>query len=136
MEIATPAYHLFDRNSDAERERGLAREPGDVTRRERRVYCARCRLPITTHQERISVNGAHEHNFTNPHGLHFHIGCFRDAPGCGTTGVATMEYTWFPGYAWRIAHCAQCETHLGWLFGSPTDSFYGLILDRLISAVR
>ncbi len=133
MDVVAP-YYFFDRKSDPERERELVRERRQLPAHEHRLFCARCRRVITTQDQRITVNGSHDHHCTNPHGLEFHIGCLGEARGCGASGAATMEYTWFHGYAWRMAHCAQCQTHLGWLFGSPTDSFYGLILDRLTTS--
>lgn len=129
-----PCYHLFDRESDAKRERRLADAKAASPQRAPNLLCARCRHPITAPDQRIDVNGAHAHTCTNPHGLTFHIGCFRDAPGCAPFGAATTEHTWFPGYAWRIADCASCGVHLGWLFTSTADRFHGLIVDRLIAA--
>ena len=31
---------------------------------------------------------------------------------------ASTEDSWFPGYAWRVASCGECASHLGWLFTS------------------
>jgi len=129
-----PSYHLFDRDSDSRRENKLARKTTTVPQRAPRLLCARCRHPITDNDQRIDVNGSHAHTYTNPNGITFNIGCFRDAPGCAAIGAATTEYTWFPGYAWRIAECAKCGAHLGWQFTSPADGFFGLIVDRLIAA--
>ncbi|CAL7937660.1 unnamed protein product [Xylocopa violacea] len=28
----------------------------------------------------------------------------------------SIEYTWFPGYAWIVAMCKNCDTHMGWKF--------------------
>ena len=28
----------------------------------------------------------------------------------------TTADSWFPGYGWTITHCANCYSHLGWLF--------------------
>ena len=132
-EILVPSYHFFDRKNDAERERRLLRELADVPERTTRLFCVRCRHLITAQEQRIDVNGAHRHTCTNPHGLTFDIGCFREAPGCAALGEATTEFTWFPGYAWRIADCAKCGAHLGWSFTSLGGGFYGLILNRLTS---
>ncbi|HEX9812571.1 MAG TPA: cereblon family protein [Burkholderiales bacterium] len=134
MEHAVSPYFFFDPERDNERQRRSAWQIDDAAERERRLFCARCRSPITSLDLRIAVNGQHAHSCTNPHGLHFHIGCFRQAPGCAAFGAATTEYTWFPGYAWRVADCARCGVHLGWSFASSSDSFYGLIIDRLTSA--
>jgi hypothetical protein len=101
--------------------------------RDRRLYCAACRHPITHQDERISVQGGIEHVFTNPYGLTFRIACFREAAGCRETGVATAEHTWFRGYRWRIALCGACGVHLGWSYASGADRFHGLIVDRLTS---
>lgn len=37
-------------------------------------------------------------------------------------GDPTEEHTWFPGYAWRMAHCRACQRHLGWGFSPVTPS--------------
>jgi len=95
------------------------------------LRCARCGHFITRPAEGISVNGSHRHTFVNPHGLMFEIGCFQAAPGCAHLGRATGEFTWFPGYQWRVAVCAGCLFHLGWRFVSSGTSFHGLILDHL-----
>lgn len=98
------------------------------------IVCRQCNYIITKPEERIQVNGSHQHTFANPNGLIFEIGCFQTAKGCGYTGQATEEYTWFSGYSWRIAVCGKCLTHLGWLFSSSMGSsrFYGLILNKLV----
>lgn len=102
--------------------------------RDQRLYCAACAHPITRRQAAISVQGAHQHRFTNPHGITFHIGCYGEAAGCRQAGEATEEHTWFPAHAWRIAVCAECRIHLGWAFHTPDGRcFFGLIVDRLAS---
>ena len=97
----------------------------------RAIRCAACRHPVTTERERVEVHGAHEHRRVNPSGLDFHVGCFARAPGCAAQGEPTQHWTWFPGYAWRIALCACCGAHLGWAF-SGAGTFHGLILARLL----
>lgn len=124
---------FFDPERDPARERRERARAELDEHREERLYCAACRHPITRQDQRISVQGGQEHVFTNPLGMTFHIACFREATGCHATGIATAEHTWFPGYRWRIALCAACETHLGWLYVSGADRFHGLILDRLTS---
>ena len=42
--------------------------------------------------------------------------------------------SWFPGYVWSILVCttangSEGQTHIGWKFTGPTDSFYGVIVD-------
>ncbi len=79
------------------------------------------------------MGGAHQHRFLNPLGAAFRIGLFGQAPGCVATGPATLEYTWFAGYAWQVALCGGCHTHLGWRYArAGAAPFYGLIIDRLL----
>eukprot|EP00435_Cladocopium_sp_Y103_P006877 s142_g2.t1 len=59
-------------------------------------------------------------------------------------GEATAEFSWFPGFAWSMAHCANCYCHLGWAFeaetaaqeepdpaSKPDVAFFGLVLTML-----
>ncbi len=98
------------------------------------LVCVDCGRRITTEQARIEMLGRHSHTFTNPHEITYRIGCFRDAAGCSHAGASTYEFTWFPGYAWRLALCTACGAHLGWLYRKSDGScFHGLILNRLRS---
>jgi hypothetical protein len=100
---------------------------------EQPIVCRSCLFPITRPDQRMVMQGAHEHTFANPHGIVFQIGCFRSADGCGYLGAPTDEFTWFAGFQWRIALCANCLVNVGWLFTSPGGTrFHGLILDRLL----
>ncbi|HJZ88769.1 MAG TPA: cereblon family protein [Polyangia bacterium] len=96
------------------------------------LACARCRQHITSTSARIAVGGHHEHTRENPHGFQFHIGCFARALGCVAVSEPSLEWTWFPGYAWQIELCTGCAEHLGWRFASSDHHFHGLILDRLV----
>ncbi len=99
---------------------------------EKRIVCRECMNEITSPRQRILRDGAHEHTFANPHGLVFHIQCYKDAWGCGYAGPSVAEFTWFPGYTWRVAVCGRCTVHLGWLYeAGGGNRFHGLIADRL-----
>ena len=134
MELAIPSLLFFDPDSDAARPQRLAVKTAEKPRQEKRLFCAACRHPVTHQDERIQIQGGHEHHFANPQGIRFHIGCFRDAGGCAAVGDATMEHTWFRGYAWRIALCTHCRAHLGWRFETAGEYFHGLIIEHLTSA--
>ena len=97
-----------------------------------KLLCAACGNRISSHAERIAVAGRHEHECSNPAGILYRIGCFSDATGCAQVGEATLEWSWFQGFAWRVALCARCGTHVGWGYNGVT-AFYGLILDRLVA---
>ena len=106
----------------------------DGTGRERAVLCALCRQMITRSGEKRVVHGKHAHVLFNPAGIVFEVGCFGQAPGCSRVGPATLEFTWFDGYAWRICVCRSCQTHIGWHYQDVhgRDAFFGLILGRLL----
>lgn len=96
------------------------------------ILCKVCHYPITSLDQKIQVNGTHHHIFGNPTGFVFEMGCFASANGCVNYGAPTLEYTWFNGFAWRYALCSYCHLHLGWFYQSPSDHFYGLILNQLL----
>ena len=136
MDLARPGLLFFvRRGATASQKQVGARVEGEA-KKEKRLFCALCRHPITHQDERIPVNGRDEHTCTNPGGYTFRIGCFHEARGCSAIGEATTAHTWFKGYAWQVALCASCERHLGWRFQAPRDYFHGLILDRLTSVAR
>jgi len=136
MDHALCPWLFFDPARAGATETRTRARPDRKTALEKRLLCAACRLPVTDPDQRIAMLGAHAHSCVNPHGLTFHIGCFRAAPGCAAVGAATTEHTWFPGYAWRIGVCARCGTHLGWRFEGQNGGFYGLIVRQLLSADR
>jgi hypothetical protein len=97
------------------------------------IVCRQCLHGITSTAARMVVNGAHAHTFANPEGIVFEIGCYRHAWGCVHVGPASPQFTWFAGYVWRIAVCANCHVHLGWRFSAAKGHFFhGLITSRLI----
>ena len=105
--------------------------------KENYLLCRQCHQVITSPAERTVVHGSHQHTFANPHGIVYEIGCFRNVMGCGHAGPATDDFTWFPGFSWRVALCTLCLIHLGWRFVSTGgEGFSGLILDRLIDSEK
>jgi len=100
------------------------------------LLCSLCGHRITHTGEGIPVQGSHRHTFANPHGYVFRIGCFRSAPGCRPASAETADFSWFPGYAWRIQVCGNCFAHLGWDFRTEQHAFHGLILERLTEERR
>lgn len=131
MVYVFPELFWFDPAKESVRTRQKHTQPIGDSVMERRLYCLVCRRLVTHLDERIVVNGGTEHTVRSPYGIEFHIGCFKSAYGCRAHGTATRAYTWFPGYAWRLALCANCGLHLGWHYHSNSDDFFGLILSRL-----
>ncbi len=99
--------------------------------KEKALFCRPCGYGITGKDQSIEVNGVHEHTLFNPAGVVFHLGCFRNAPGCVQAGPATSEFTWFKGYVWRFSLCRNCGVHLGWQYQQDEARFFGLILALL-----
>lgn len=96
------------------------------------VRCRQCRTLITTSDAAIELAGQHQHVFTNPAGHIFTLVLFRHAR-CEVAGIPTLEYTWFGGYAWQMALCGNCGSHLGWYYTHPEfPDFYGLIKPQLL----
>ena len=111
--------------------------PGSAVQEEERedpmVLCRECLFPVTREEAQTTMSGGFQHSFANPAGIVFTIGCFRTAEGCVPVGPASDEFTWFPGFAWRVGVCRGCLAHLGWFFAAPSGAaFWGLILDHLI----
>lgn len=133
MELTLPPYWAFDRLGEKTLEKLLRASKQSTDKKpERQLRCKACGASITRERDRISVQGAHDHTCTNPSGLRFHIGCFREVQTCAELGEASEEFTWFRGYAWRILLCQSCKQHLGWGFqAGGGERFYGLILNRL-----
>lgn len=102
------------------------------------LICRCCNAAITRCIERISIGISHHYRFTNPAGISYSIGCFRNAPGCSISGNLTEEDSWFSGYKWQLASCSECHEHLGWYYqGAKQRFFFGLIDSRLINtAIR
>ena len=105
------------------------------TERERSIICKFCNYIVTYRDNIIEINGSHSHVCTNPAGNTYRIGCFSNADGCMIHGELTIEYTWFPGFLWNYAVCAQCNNHLGWFYQASKQAFYGLILNNLIENI-
>ncbi len=96
---------------------------------EEELFCAHCGRLVTKGRWRIVMNGDHEHVVFNPAGVVFRVFCFKEAPGAAALGPATTTFTWFKAYAWRLAACTDCGSHLGWRYeGAETPRiFFGII---------
>jgi hypothetical protein len=133
---------LYLLRPDPGKKKGQAKslpEPQDKTQTapDKAIVCRQCLHVITSDAERLIMHGAHAHTFANPEGIVFEIACYRNASGCGYLGPASSEFTWFAGYVWRIAVCANCHIHLGWRFTAADGNFFhGLITSRLIVSAR
>lgn len=53
----------------------------------------------------------------------------------------STDYSWFPGYAWTIAECKHCQTHMGWMFTATRSElrpskFWGLCRRSLAAKIN
>jgi hypothetical protein len=74
----------------------------------------------------------------NPAGIEFDFQTFSSCAGAITLGEATVEHTWFSGYAWCFAFCRQCGQHLGWYYEDVSSlnrppAFWGILVSRIFS---
>jgi len=99
------------------------------------LCCALCKNKITQSIYSIIIQGSHEHNFTNPAAIPFHIGCFSHVENTNLQGKVVPQDTWFAGYSWQILKCTICSLQLGWRF-TGKEVFYALILNRLINQIE
>jgi hypothetical protein len=107
-------------------------QPSNFQLEPHKILCQTCQHPVTTSHQKIEIDGQHSHQCTNPGGVTYELGCFSTAPGCIRRGIPTVEFTWFTGYYWNFALCANCLTHLGWFYQkSSQEHFHGLILANL-----
>ncbi len=124
-----PVWTLKDLPSPNSPDGAVDDEPGPDDGAGRLLVCRACghRVANASSIMREAEGGR---VFCNPHGLLFEIIRVKSAPGCVFAGPAVREFSWFPGYAWRIALCGTCGAHLGWRFEGESV-FFGLIESTL-----
>ena len=125
--------HAF-KPDGTERRRASEKRRGGGGSAARAWWCAACSTRVAGEDDAIDVSGAHRHRFVNPAGVEFEIGCFAQA-GCRADGEPTLEHTWFSGFAWSYALCANCHAHLGWFYSDGASGFVALILPRVVGPI-
>ncbi|XP_075228978.1 protein cereblon-like isoform X2 [Lycorma delicatula] len=81
------------------------------------LSCTNC-SNIVGHQKNVfamSVEGP-QGTYVNPDGYLHETVTLSKAQGLVVSGHSSTRYSWFPGYAWCIAHCRHCKIHMGWKF--------------------
>jgi hypothetical protein len=123
--------HAFKPDATRKKRAPRGKTSGSGGETARAYWCAACTTRLASEADAIAVGGAHRHRFVNPDGVAFEIGCFQKA-ACRVDGEPTDEATWFAGFAWSYAACANCRTQLGWCYEGDAGRFFGLILPRLV----
>jgi Yippee zinc-binding/DNA-binding /Mis18, centromere assembly len=107
-----------------------------VTSDDERWLCCKSCETLIAQVSAILPEGEMPLVFANPHGVVFELVLLGRAQALRLIGSRTEEFTWFQGYAWRVALCGGCGSHLGWRFeavrgGSPA-LFFGLLRRELV----
>ena len=80
--------------------------------------CARCAGRLAHETWVLASNAERPLVFANPMGSAFELILVSKVVGVAFEPHATLEHTWFQGYAWRIGWCERCGGHVGWHFGA------------------
>lgn len=85
------------------------------------LLCESCEVPLAKESEVFQVPGADGTigAYVNPHGVVHQTLTLKQMlshHATHLTGSPSSEDSWFPGYSWTIAYCANCSAHLGWRF--------------------
>lgn len=111
---------LFLRESAAAPASGVGENPAssdDVVLGEGGWYaCAACATRLAREDWVLEAATQGPLVFANPHGRFFELLLVTHAVGGVFDHLATSEFTWFAGYAWRVGSCASCRAHIGWHF--------------------
>lgn len=102
--------------------------------------CKRCKTKIAVYNDIFAMaKGNVNANYCNPAGYIHETLTVHKTLENSTTLVdrPSTEFSWFPGYAWQIAVCAKCSSHIGWKFLAFTKnlrpkSFFGLSCKSLV----
>lgn len=91
------------------------------------LACATCDGALADRSAMINVKGAKGSCgvYINTHG-HVHqtvtvSHCLQSCDFIRLQGRPTARDTWFIGYAWQIAYCGHCFSHLGWRFSKVVE---------------
>ncbi|CRL05180.1 CLUMA_CG018056, isoform A [Clunio marinus] len=103
--------------------------------------CKRCANKIANYIDIFAMaKGNVNANYCNPAGyIHETLTVHKTLAESTNTNEARPceDFSWFPGYAWQIANCKRCNSHVGWKFIAVTKNlkpktFYGLSCKSLV----
>lgn len=102
--------------------------------------CKRCRNPIAIYDDIFAMaKGNVNANYCNPAGyIHETLTVKKTLENSlKMVDRPSTDFSWFPGYAWQIAVCLKCHTHLGWKFIAVVKNlrpktFFGLSNKSLV----
>uniref|UniRef100_A0A0E0L4T0 Protein cereblon n=1 Tax=Oryza punctata TaxID=4537 RepID=A0A0E0L4T0_ORYPU len=79
--------------------------------------------------------------YVNPYGFVHETITVSKATGLALDGNPSTVHSWFPGYSWTMASCADCESNIGWLFKATKKnlrpkSFWGIRSSQIADDVQ
>ncbi|XP_076031486.1 E3 ubiquitin ligase component cereblon isoform X2 [Oratosquilla oratoria] len=96
------------------------------------LTCIRCGKGIASTSDifSMSVEGF-QGTYVNPGGYVHEMITLSKISGLSYYEGPSTEHSWFPGYAWTIANCSGCDSHMGWKFTAvkrklKPQKFYGI----------
>ncbi|KAJ6668266.1 hypothetical protein lerEdw1_015643 [Lerista edwardsae] len=106
------------------------------------LCCKHCQdTEITTKNEIFSLSLCGPMAaYVNPHGYVHEALTVYKALNLNLRGRPSTEHSWFPGYAWTVAECRICGSHMGWKFtatkkGLSPQKFWGLTRSALLPRI-
>lgn len=89
------------------------------------LKCNMCDCKIANRQDVFSMSregplGA----YVNPGGHVHEMFTVLSAKGLRHIGGASTQHSWFPGYAWTIVQCKDCNEHMGWMFTATKKNLF------------
>uniref|UniRef100_A0A8C5DCH3 Protein cereblon n=1 Tax=Gouania willdenowi TaxID=441366 RepID=A0A8C5DCH3_GOUWI len=113
----------------------------DIMDRCTSLCCKQCQdTEITTKKEifSLSLYGPMA-AYVNPHGYVHETLTVYKANNLNLVGRPSTLHSWFPGYAWTIAQCRTCGSHMGWKFTATKDlsppRFWGLTRSAMLPRI-
>ncbi|XP_034389374.1 protein cereblon isoform X3 [Cyclopterus lumpus] len=114
----------------------------DIMDRCTSLCCKQCQdTEITTKNEifSLSLYGPMA-AYVNPHGYVHETLTVYKANNLNLVGRPSTLHSWFPGYAWTIAQCRVCGSHMGWKFTATKKDlspprFWGLTRSAMLPRI-
>ncbi|XP_048878523.1 protein cereblon-like isoform X2 [Brienomyrus brachyistius] len=103
------------------------------------LCCKQCQHTEITHKNEIfslSLSGPMA-AYVNPYGCVHEILTVSKASNLNLINQPSTFHCWFPGYAWTVAKCQTCGSHVGWKFTATErdlapEHFWGLSRSALL----
>nr|XP_024396736.1 protein cereblon-like isoform X4 [Physcomitrium patens] len=101
------------------------------------LRCKCCMAPIARRSDMLVMSADGPISaYVNAHGFVHETLTLARARGLMLNGQPNTANSWFPGYAWVLAECAECTEHMGWRFTavdkeSRPKAFWGIRRSQL-----